>query len=78
MKTENRKTVEDLAVEIDGAAALAYSIAAPLLENESTITPETLGSAIYSLAQYLERISADLTAHEAAELEDEREELAGE
>lgn len=74
MTNENtRKTAEDLAVEIDGAAAMAFALAAPLMENESSVTPETLGAALYSLGQFLERISDDMTELQAKELHRIRE-----
>ena len=50
----------DLSAELEGAAAILFMIANPLLEDDNRVTDETIGKAVYSVALFLERIGADV------------------
>ena len=55
-----KKNSTDLAVELDGIAALAFFVSQPLMEETTTASTRLTGEAIHGIASYIERIAADV------------------
>lgn len=62
MKT-TKKEIDtlDIQADLEAAAAIAYILAAPMMEGELPMSTELYGVAIHGLASFIDRINHDMT-----------------
>lgn len=53
--------IENLSVELEAVAALLCYIGSPFQNGETSLVNDTLGSALFGIQRYVERINADVT-----------------
>ncbi len=60
--------LENISVELETVAALLCYVGMPFTEGKPSIVDDTLGSALYGIQRYVERINADVNEIAEAEI----------